>query len=76
MLNLNYELTSPLKRLRELYPDEDWRAVKEGFNWEYYNNKGEHAGYRSCMTYDSWDDEYERIFFIYRNNKKVEYMSI
>jgi len=67
-LDLKNPITSsPLKILRERFPDEEWRAVKEGFNWEYYNNKGEHAGYRSCMTWDD-DDSYESRFYIYRKD--------
>ena len=63
-----------LEQLRERFPDEDWKAVREGFSWGYTNNKGYHGQFVACLAprYDGDDDHFVSRFYIYKPNEPTE----
>lgn len=57
-----------LNELRRQFPDQVWRAVRDGMNWEYETLSGWSAGWRSCLA-PKWDGDDESCvsrIFIYR----------
>ncbi len=65
---------SILTHLKRLYPKEQWRAVRHGFNWEYQTKSGWTAGWRSCLApkYDGDDETCVARFFVYKPQAPTE----
>lgn len=63
-----------LARLRQLHPDQEWRAVRDGMSWGYETKTGWSAGWRSCLAprYEGDDETCVARFFIYKPDAPTE----
>jgi hypothetical protein len=70
--NITTKKKSPLKVLREKYPDEQWSAHRAGFGfWDYKTESGWNAHYVAAYSprYDGDDENFVSQFWVYFNDK-------
>jgi hypothetical protein len=60
-----------LKTLQKLHPDQNWRAVRTGFNWAYENDAGDRGYHVAFLSprFDGDDDSFTTRFVIYPKDR-------
>ncbi len=69
-----FKTESVIDYLQKKYPNEGWKAIREGFGWRYQNKLGDNAWWCAALAprYDGDDDTFSKQFHIYRKDGQAE----